>query len=47
MQMNKNTQAHAAVLGANIIFAANYSIVKFIDPGYMHPLCYQFCTGSK
>jgi drug/metabolite transporter (DMT)-like permease len=40
--MNKNTQAHAAVLGANIIFAANYSIVKFITPGYMHPFAINF-----
>ena len=40
--MNKNTQAHAAVLGANIIFAANYSIVKFITPGYMQPFAINF-----
>ncbi len=40
--MNKNTQAHLAVLGANIIFAANYSIVKFITPGYIHPFGLNF-----
>ena len=40
--MKKNTQAHAAVLGANIIFAANYSIVKFITPGYMQPFAINF-----
>lgn len=40
--MNKNTQAHLAVLGANIIFAANYSIVKFITPGYMQPFAINF-----
>jgi drug/metabolite transporter (DMT)-like permease len=40
--MNKNTKAHLAVLGANIIFGANYSIVKFITPGYMHPFALNF-----
>ena len=40
--MNKNTKAHVAVLGANIIFGANYSIVKFITPGYMHPFALNF-----
>ena len=40
--MNKNTQAHLAVLGANIIFGANYSIVKFITAGYMHPFAINF-----
>ncbi len=40
--MKKNTQAHAAVLGANIIFAANYSIVKFITPGYIQPFAINF-----
>jgi drug/metabolite transporter (DMT)-like permease len=40
--MNKNTQAHLAVLGANIIFAANYSIVKFIAPAYIQPFAINF-----
>jgi drug/metabolite transporter (DMT)-like permease len=40
--MNKNTKAHFAVLGANIIFGANYSIVKFITPDYMHPFAINF-----
>lgn len=40
--MNKNTKAHIAVLGANIIFGANYSIVKFITPGYIHPFALNF-----
>lgn len=40
--MNKNTQAHIAVLGANIIFAANYSIVKYITPGFIHPFALNF-----
>jgi drug/metabolite transporter (DMT)-like permease len=45
--MNKNTQAHAAVLGANIIFAANYSIVKFITPGYMQPFAINFARVAS
>ena len=44
--MNKNTQAHLAVLGANIIFAANYSIVKFITPYYIHPFALNFVRVS-
>jgi drug/metabolite transporter (DMT)-like permease len=40
--MNKNTKAHLAVLSANIIFGANYSIVKFITPLYMHPFAINF-----
>ncbi|MCX6207346.1 MAG: DMT family transporter [Bacteroidetes bacterium] len=40
--MNKKTQAHLAVLGANIIFAANYSIVKFITPTFIHPFALNF-----
>jgi len=35
--MTNNTKAHAAVLGANIIFGANYATVKFITPSVMHP----------
>lgn len=40
--MNKNTEAHLAVLGANIIFAANYSIVKYITPSHIHPFALNF-----
>lgn len=35
--MTLNTKAHAAVLGANFIFGANYAIVKYITPAYLHP----------
>lgn len=35
--MTKNTKAHAAVLGANFIFGANYAVVKFITPSVIHP----------
>lgn len=35
--MTKNTKAHAAVLGANFIFGANYAIVKYITPSFLHP----------
>jgi drug/metabolite transporter (DMT)-like permease len=35
--MNRNTKAHAAVLGANFIFGANYAVVKYITPSFLHP----------
>jgi drug/metabolite transporter (DMT)-like permease len=35
--MTKTTKAHTAVLGANLIFAANYAIVKYITPGVIRP----------
>ncbi len=35
--MTRNTKAHVAVIGANIIFGANYAIVKYITPAYLHP----------
>jgi drug/metabolite transporter (DMT)-like permease len=35
--MTKNTKAHTAVLSANFIFGANYAIVKYITPSFLHP----------
>jgi len=35
--MERNTKAHLAVMGANIIFAISYSVVKYLTPGVMHP----------
>ncbi|MES2003871.1 MAG: DMT family transporter [Bacteroidota bacterium] len=35
--MTRNSKAHTAVLGANFIFGANYAIVKYITPSYLHP----------
>jgi drug/metabolite transporter (DMT)-like permease len=35
--MERNTKAHLAVLGANLIFAINYSVVKFITPTPIPP----------
>ena len=35
--MTRNTKAHAAVLGANFIFGANYAVVKYITPSFLHP----------
>ena len=35
--MERNTKAHLAVMGANIIFAISYSVVKYLSPGVMHP----------
>ena len=35
--MSKQTKAHFAVLGANLIFGSSYSIVKFITPSYIQP----------
>ena len=35
--MTRNTKAHAAVLSANFIFGANYAVVKYITPSFLHP----------
>jgi len=35
--MTKNTKAHTAVLSANFIFGANYAIVKYVTPSFLHP----------
>jgi drug/metabolite transporter (DMT)-like permease len=35
--LNKNIKAHIAALAANIIFAANYSIVKLVTPSAIKP----------
>jgi drug/metabolite transporter (DMT)-like permease len=36
--MNRRTKAHLAVLGANFIFGANFSVVKYITPSAIQPL---------
>jgi drug/metabolite transporter (DMT)-like permease len=36
--MNRRTKAHLAVLAANFIFGANFSVVKYITPSVIHPL---------
>lgn len=36
--MKKRTTAHLAVLGANLIFGANFSVVKYVTPSAIHPL---------
>ena len=33
----KNNKAYAAVMGANFIFGANYAIIKYITPEFLHP----------
>jgi drug/metabolite transporter (DMT)-like permease len=35
--MTRQSKAHAAVLTANFIFGANYAVVKYITPGFLHP----------
>ncbi|MEO7310527.1 MAG: DMT family transporter [Chitinophagaceae bacterium] len=35
--MTIRTKAHLSVLGANIIFGVNYSMVKFLTSNYIHP----------
>lgn len=35
--MTKNTKAHLAVLGANLIFGSGYAVVKTITPQYIAP----------
>jgi len=36
--MSKRTKAHLAVLAANFIFGANFSVVKYVTPSAIHPL---------
>lgn len=35
--MTSTSRAHLSVIGANVIFGINYSMVKFITTNYMHP----------
>ncbi|MCW3109840.1 MAG: hypothetical protein JWQ09_4346, partial [Segetibacter sp.] len=35
--MNNNVKAHLAAIAANLIFAANYSIVKLVTPSIIKP----------
>ena len=35
--MTRSTKAHLAVLSANFIFGASYSVVKFTTPGFLPP----------
>jgi hypothetical protein len=35
--VKKTTKAHLAVLGTNLFFAANYSLVKIISPAVVKP----------
>lgn len=35
--MNRTTKAHGAVLGANLLFGINYSMLKILTNGYMDP----------
>jgi drug/metabolite transporter (DMT)-like permease len=36
--MKTNTKAHLAVLGTNLFFAANFSLIKFISPSLIKPI---------
>ncbi|MDA3866284.1 MAG: DMT family transporter [Salinivirgaceae bacterium] len=36
--MNKRTSAHAALIGANLIYGVNYAVAKWIMPDYIDPL---------
>ena len=38
--MNKTIQAHLALLTANIIYGANYSIAKEVMPAYIQPFAF-------
>ena len=38
--MSDNLKAHLSVLGANLIYGANYSIAKKIMPEYIGPFGY-------
>lgn len=37
MLLKSQTRAHLAVIGANLIFGTNYSVVKYISPGLTGP----------
>lgn len=37
LNKNKNLLAHAAVLSANLIYGANYSVAKVVMPAYIQP----------
>lgn len=36
--MSRRVKAHLAVLAANFIFGANFTVVKYVTPGVIHPL---------
>ena len=36
--MKGNIRAHAAVIGANLLFGTSYSVVKMITPAYIPAL---------
>ena len=38
--MKSSTKAHLAVLTANFIYGANYSIAKFVMPAYIKPFAF-------
>lgn len=46
--MNKQLLAHLALLGANLIYGANYSIAKEVMPDYIQPFGFIFlrCLGA-
>ncbi len=44
--MKKTLLAHAAILGANIIYGLNYSIAKDVMPEYVAPFGFIFCRVS-
>ena len=41
--MNANFKAHAAILGANLIYGVNYTIAKDIMPDFITPFALVFC----
>lgn len=41
--MSNNLKAHAALLGANLIYGANYSIAKEVMPTYIQPFGFIVC----
>ncbi len=44
--MGKKFWAHAAILGANIIYGLNYSIAKDVMPEFIQPFGFVFCRVS-
>ncbi len=44
--LNSNLKAHAAVLGANLFFGINYSVLKILTSTYMNPFAINMVRAS-
>ncbi|MEO1435990.1 MAG: DMT family transporter, partial [Bacteroidota bacterium] len=44
--MNQSLKAHIALFLANLIYAGNYTIAKWVMPAFMEPLAFVFLRAS-